>query len=262
MSGALGQYESMSGNRSPSDVLRDTYEYRAELEYPRPLPQPDRRTHRKLFRILDLVEPLLPCRSLLDAGCGDGLYLEAIGRRAERLVGTDISERILETARKTAARSGAEPELVRANLESLPFPDRSFDVVLCTQVIEHLLAPEKGVRELARVLRPGGTLVITTDNSRNLVSRTLNAPRNAAVALLGLRGRRLNVHFPHAAFSPKEFVEMVEATGLRPERVATFRFHLEWPFDRPRAQRLLNRLEDALPRTHRFGDIVTVVARG
>src|SRR5579864_2700208 len=261
MSGALGQYESMSGNRSPSDVLRDTYEYRAELEYPRPLPQPDRRTHRKLFRILDLVEPLLPCGSLLDAGCGDGLYLEAIGRRADRLVGTDIAERILETARATAARSGAEPELVRANLESLPFPDGSFDVILCTQVIEHLLAPADGVRELARVLRPGGTLVITTDSSRNLVSRTLNAPHDAAVALLGLRGRRLKVHFPHARFSPDDFVRLIVDAGLRPEHVATFRFHLEWPFDRPRVQRFLNRLEDALPAGHRVGDIVTVVAR-
>src|SRR5438132_3244394 len=152
---------------SPSDALRDVYERRAELEYPQPLPLPDPRTHRKFFRVLDLVRPLLPCDSLLDAGCGDGLYLEAIGSGASRLVGTDISDRILETARATATRSGVEPELVRANVESLPFPDRSFDVVLCTQVIEHLLAPAEGLHELARVLRPGGTLVITTDSSRN-----------------------------------------------------------------------------------------------
>ena len=246
---------------SPSDALRDVYELRAELEYPRPFPPPDPHTHRKFFRVLDLVLPLLPCGALLDAGCGDGLYLEAIGARATRLVGTDISSRILETARATAARSGIEPELVQANVESLPFPDGSFDVVLCTQVIEHLLAPGDGVRELARVLRPGGTLVLTTDSSRNFVTRALNAPHDAAVALLRLRGRRLKVHFPHATFAPDEVVQLVKDAGLRPQRVETFRFHLEWPFDRPALQQMLNRLEDALPRGHGLGDIVTVVAR-
>jgi 2-polyprenyl-3-methyl-5-hydroxy-6-metoxy-1,4-benzoquinol methylase len=248
-------------NGSPSDTLRDVYERRAELEYPQPFPKPDPRTNSKFFRVFELVQPLLPCEALLDAGCGDGRYLEAIGSSATRLVGTDISERILETARATAARAGVEPELVRANLESLPFPDGSFDVVLCTQVIEHLLAPADGVRELARVLRPGGSLVITTDSSRNLVSRALNAPHDAAVSLLRLRGRRLKVHFPHATFSPDQFVRLIMDAGLRPEKVETFRFHLEWPFDRPAAQRVLNRLESALPRGHGLGDIVTVVAR-
>ncbi len=245
----------------PSDALREVYERRAELEYPQPFPRPDPRTHRKFFRIFSLLEPLLPCDALLDAGCGDGLYLEAVGSRARRLFGTDISERMLETARATAARSGSEPELVQANLESLPFADGSFDVVLCTQVIEHLLAPGAGVDELARVLRPGGTLVLTTDSSRNLVTRVLNAPHDAAVGLLGLRGRRLKVHFPHATFAPDDVVRLLEDAGLRPQRVSTFRFHLEWPFDRPAAQRLLNRFEDALPEGHRLGDIIAVTAR-
>jgi len=134
------------------------------------------------------------------------LYLEAIGHRATRLVGTDISERILETARATAARSGAKPSSFAANLESLPFPDGSFSVVLCTQVIEHLLAPADGVRELARVLRPGGALVITTDSSRNLVSRTLNAPQRRRRRTSGAARPPAEGAFPHATFSPKEFV--------------------------------------------------------
>jgi SAM-dependent methyltransferase len=245
---------------APSDGLREIYERRAELEYPQPLPRPDRRTHRKFFRVLDLVAAALPCEALLDAGCGDGLYLEAIGSSAKRLVGTDISGRILETARRTAARSGVEPELVRANLERLPFAEGEFDVVLCTQVVEHLLDPAQGLRELARVLRRGGVLVVTTDNSRNVVSKVLNAPHDAAVRLLRIRGRRLQVHFPHAAFAPAAFADAVRAAGLVPERIETFRFHVEWPFDRPAVHRLLNRVEDALP-PHRLGDLLAVTAR-
>jgi 2-polyprenyl-3-methyl-5-hydroxy-6-metoxy-1,4-benzoquinol methylase len=246
-----------------SDSLRDVYERRAALEYPDPLPPPRRETHRKFFRVLDLVHEHLPCEALLDAGCGDGAYLEAIGASRtppKRLAGTDISERMLETARRTAARSGVEPELVRANLEELPFGDGEFDVVLSTQVIEHLLDQAAGLRELARVLAPGGTLVITTDNARNRVTKALNSPRTMVVRALGWRGRRLKVHFPHATFMPDQFAAAVRDVGLEVLRVESFRFHLEWPLDRPLIRRVLDRLDDALP-SHLVGDILTVVAR-
>jgi len=250
--------------KTPSDRLREVYEQRAELEYAEPLPRPDRQTHRKFFGVLDIVRDYLPCEALLDAGCGDGLYLEEIGfgaRRPGRLVGSDISQRILATARATAARSGVEPELVRANIESLPFSDGEFDVVLSTQVIEHLLAPADGVRELARVLRPDGALILTTDNARNLVSRALNAPHDLAVSALALRGRRLKVRFPHATFTPRAFTTLAAHAGLVVERVESFRYHLEWPLDRALLHRGLNRLDDLLPSNHLVGDILAMVAR-
>jgi 2-polyprenyl-3-methyl-5-hydroxy-6-metoxy-1,4-benzoquinol methylase len=248
---------------APSDALRDVYERRAHLEYPSPAPRPQPAVNRKFFRVFSLVESCLPSEALLDAGCGDGLYLEAIGsstRAPARIVGTDLSERILETARATADRSGVQVELRRANLEQLPFSDGEFDVVLCTQVIEHLLDPALALRELARVLRPSGRLVLTTDNRRNLVSRSLNAPRAAAVRLLGWRGRRLKVHFPHAAFAPAEFERLVREAGFEPGPIESFRFHLDWPLDRAPVRRALDRLDDALP-PHHLGDILTVVAR-
>lgn len=236
------------------------YERRAELEYAEPPPAPDPRVDRKYERVLELLAPHLPCDRFLDAGCGDGRHLAAVGARAARATGTDISERILETARATARRAGVEPELVRANLEALPFPDASFDLVLSTQVIEHLLDPAAGVRELARVLAPAGTLVLTTDNRRNLVSRTLNAPRAGAVALLGLRGRRRKVEFPHASFPLEEVVRLVEEAGLDVVHRETFRFHLASPVARDAVLRALNRVEKSLPR-HGVGDLIAVVAR-
>lgn len=248
-------------NRPPSDRLREAYERRAELEYPRPAPPPDPSIDRKFQRIWKLVGAQLPCESFLDAGCGDGRYLAAFGALAERparIVGVDISERILETARDAAEAAGIRPELVRANLEALPFDDETFDLVLCTQVIEHLLDPGAGLRELARVARPGAKLVVSTDNRRS-ASRLLNAPRTALVRLLRLSGRRRLVEFPHTAFEVEELVRLAEGAGLEVERVETFRFHLDGALGR-RVQRLLNRLDAALP-PHRRGDIIAAVCR-
>jgi 2-polyprenyl-3-methyl-5-hydroxy-6-metoxy-1,4-benzoquinol methylase len=172
----------------------------------------------------------------------------------------DISERILDVARHATVSAGVEAEFRRGNLEALPVEDEAFDLVLCVQVVEHLLDPVSGLRELARVLRPGGTLIVSTDHGRAHVSRALNAPRTALVRLLRLRHRRFVVEFPHRSFRLAEFAGLVEAAGLEVEHRETFRFSLQRPLDRPWAVRALNRLEKALP-PHRLGDIVLVVAR-
>ena len=246
---------------APSDSLREIYERRAAVEYAEPVGLPDPAASRKFERILALVAETLPAESLLDVGCGDGRFLAGIARmpdRPRRLAGTDISARILETARRWAERDGFEVELIRANMERLPFADASFDRVLTVQVIEHLLDPESGVRELARVLRPEGRMILSTDSSHNHVSRTINAPRSLLVAALGLRGRRLNVRFPHRDFRLDEVTGMIERAGLVVEHSETFGFHIDG-LNQPRVARLLARIDRALS-PHSVGDIVAVVA--
>jgi ubiquinone/menaquinone biosynthesis C-methylase UbiE len=245
----------------PSDRLRDVYEQRAEVQYGRPVPLPDPRVDRKFERVWELLDAHLPCDAFLDAGCGDGRHLAAIaaaGYRPARVVGTDISERILETARATAAELA--PELIRANLEALPLQDSSFDLVLCTQVVEHLIDVEAGMRELARVLRPGGTLILTTDNRRRYVSKTLAAPRTAVVRALRLRHRYVHFDFPHAEFTREEVGALLRSAGLEVVSTETFRFSIARPIGGPHVLRALNRIEKALPR-HGVGDIIAVVAR-
>ena len=250
----------MSWN-GPSDSLRDIYEHRGAIEYAAPGALPHPRLSRKFERMVALVAETLPAESLLDAGCGDGRFLAGIARlpnRPGRLVGADISQRILETAGQWSQRDGFELELVRANIEALPIPDASFDRVLCVQAIEHLLDPQAGLAEMARVLRPGGKLVLSTDSARNLVSRAINAPRTMAVRLVGLRGRRLKVHFPHRAFHPDEIVRMVEETGLAVEHRETFAFHVDG-LSIPAVTRLAAAVDRAFS-PHSVGDIVAVVA--
>lgn len=243
-------------SEQPSDSLRELYERRAERLYA----EPSERRGRKFEGVWALLAGCLPCESFLDAGCGDGRYLVEVGPRARRLAGLDLAERILVTARGALEGAGLTADLRQGNLEALPFADNEFDLVLCSQVIEHLLAPERGLMELARVLRPGGRLLLTTDNSRTL-SRMLNAPRTGLLRLL--RGRKPAFEFPHCSFAVGEIVDLTEAAGLRPERVETFRFHLDKPLDEahlPFVQRALDGLDRALPR-HGFGDIVAVLAR-
>jgi SAM-dependent methyltransferase len=250
----------MTPDPAASDALRAIYERRAELQYAAPA-LPDPSLDRKFDRLHAELVARLPVDSLLDAGCGDGRYLATLPEpRPRRIVGVDISERILDAARVAVDAAGVDAELLQGNLESLPVEDDAFDLVLCVQVVEHLLEPARGLQELARALAPGGTVILSTDHARMLVSRTLNAPRSALVRLLRLRHRRFAVEFPHAAFGLDEFAELVEAAGLEVELRETFRFSLQRPLDPPWAVRTLNRLEKALPPTS-WGDIVLVVAR-
>jgi SAM-dependent methyltransferase len=248
---------------APSDRLRDVYERRAEVQYPAPAPPPDPALDRKFQRVCELVAEQMPCSRYLDAGCGDGRYLAALARLPagpEHVAATDISERILETARAAAAEAGIEIETARANLEALPFPDGRFDLVLCTQVIEHLLDPALGLAEIARVLAPGGCAIVTTDHRRNLVTKTLNLPRTVAVRVLGLRGRHVPVVWSERTFGAGELVRLAQDAGLAVERMETFRFSLRRPLDWKPAVRALNALDRRLP-PHRLGDIVAMVVR-
>ncbi|MDX6515298.1 MAG: hypothetical protein QOH73_964 [Gaiellaceae bacterium] len=245
----------------PSDALQELYERRAEAQYAEPAPAPDPRRDRKFARLTELLLAELPCERLLDAGCGDGRYFGVLAHAKQppgAVTATDISERILVTAAAAARRDGLAVELVRANLEELPFPDGRFDLVFCSQVIEHLLDPGAGALELARVLAPGGRLVLSTDNRRAHVSAVLNAPRQLAVRVLGLQERLHPVTFPHATFGAGELATLLADAGLRVRTLESFRFHLQG-IRRPLFLGLVSALDRRLPR-HRFGDILAVVA--
>lgn len=245
---------------APSDSLREVYERRGGEEYAEPF-IPDPALDRKFAVLSDEIRVLLPVGAYLDAGCGDGRFLAALpalGPVPDRVVGVDIADSILATARRAAASVGLDVELVRGNLERLPFGDAEFDLVVSIQVLEHLLDPAAGVRELARVVRPGGTLLLSTDNRARRITQTLNGPRWLVASFLGSRNRRVKIEFPHRTFSKRELVALLAGAGLVVERTRTFRFSVVGAS--PGVRRFLNRVDARMPDLG-IGDILVAVAR-
>lgn len=96
---------------------------------------------------------------ILDIGCGEGHFICRARRWFDVAVGMDISE---EGTRLTAAKSRGAA--VRGDALNIPFASGCFDAVLALDLIEHLLAPEQFLREVHRVLRPGGVFIYSTPN--------------------------------------------------------------------------------------------------
>jgi SAM-dependent methyltransferase len=101
------------------------------------------------------------CKRILDAACGNGRYSKFLLRHADAdavLTAFDLSPRMLHRA-QARVRSKRVTHAV-ADLTKLPYADGSFDAVVCGWVLEHLPDPTPGLRELARVLAPGGKLLL------------------------------------------------------------------------------------------------------
>ena len=102
-----------------------------------------------------------PFESLLDLGTGTGRLLELFAPLYNRAVGIDTSPAMLAVARANLDRAGVANAQVRlGDIQNLPFPRDAFDVVSVHQVLHYLDDPERAVAEAARVLRPGGRLLI------------------------------------------------------------------------------------------------------
>jgi SAM-dependent methyltransferase len=99
-------------------------------------------------------------KDVLDAGCGEGYGAAMLAERAASVVGVDLEREVIEHA----AVRYPSVRFETGDLATLGFDDGSFDAVITFQVIEHLQSPRGFVAECARVLRPGGLIVLSTPN--------------------------------------------------------------------------------------------------
>jgi SAM-dependent methyltransferase len=116
--------------------------------------------------------PLVSGARVLDAGCGEGYGTDLLADGAREAVGVDLEEPVIRRAALRYPRAHFET----ANLVSLPYEDSSFDAVISMQVIEHLHTPQEFVAECARVLKPGGLLVLSTPNRLTFSPKGIRNP--------------------------------------------------------------------------------------
>jgi len=111
-------------------------------------------------------------KAVLDAACGTGYGSAELARVASRVVGVDASEQAIDYAR--SRYGGGNVAFETMDVAAMRFDDASFDVVVSFEAIEHLEDADAFLREVARVLRPPGTFVVSTPN----VARTTAHPEN------------------------------------------------------------------------------------
>jgi SAM-dependent methyltransferase len=177
-----------------------------------------------------------PGSEVLEAGCGVGAQTVPLLRNSPgmRLTAIDISPASLAEAEARVAAAGlARPTFRQADIFALPFADASFDHVFVCFVLEHLARPEAALGELARVLRPGGSLTVIEGDHGSAFFHPDDAAAHAAIGCLvqlqraaggePMIGRRLqpllaSAGFGGAVVSPR----MVYVDATRPALVEGF----------------------------------------
>ena len=157
---------------------------------------------------------------VLDVGCGTGAVLELLhGEYPEkRLTGLDLTPRMIEVAR---AKQLENVRFIVGDAEALPFESRSFDAVLCSNSFHHYPHPERFFAEVARVLRPGGRLVLRDYTSNDVAVWLMNNIELPLARLLG--------HGDVRILKLSELRALVEESGLtllKLEAQKGFRAHL------------------------------------
>ncbi len=157
---------------------------------------------------------------ILEVGCGGGLICEELAQRGAKMVGIDPSSGALDTARTHAQEQGLDQNIYyqQGYAESLPYADGSFSAIVCFDVLEHVSDLQVTIKEIARVLAPGGVFVFDTIN-RTLLARAVliwygeNFPSG---------GLTPGIHNYHAFIKPVELQGLLMKNGLKVHELTGF----------------------------------------
>jgi SAM-dependent methyltransferase len=158
---------------------------------------------------------------VLDVGCGNGEVAELLFGAGRRLFGLDLGL----TQVSEAARRRVHVGVLQGDATSMPYPADTFGSVLCNCVLEHIPDDRAAVREMGRVVRPGGGVVFTVPGPRfheglhNYQALLARGDHEAAAAYLrGVDERHAHLHYRSA----EEWRAIAEEAGLRMERVEPY----------------------------------------
>jgi SAM-dependent methyltransferase len=149
---------------------------------------------------------------LLDAGCGSGLALQVADKRGAIVTGVDASEGLLALAMERAPTA----DLRQGDLEELPYPDNSFDIVTAFNAVQYAGDPVNALRELRRVAVPGGRIgVVTWSDAERCETRVVLA---AIGSLLPPPPPHPGGGGPFALSTPGRLEELAAAARLVPQQ--------------------------------------------
>jgi SAM-dependent methyltransferase len=162
-----------------------------------------------------VTEQMRGVKDVLDLGAGAGIVRELDLRGlGPRVHGIDLDPRVLDNPCLDDARIG--------RAEDIPYPEGSFDLVFCNNVLEHLPDPERAFAEVARVLRPGGVFLAKTPNRWHYVALLAQlTPHRVHELVNEWRGREREDTFPtlYRANSGSALRKWAAAAGLEVERI-------------------------------------------
>lgn len=158
---------------------------------------------------------------LLDLGCGTGLLLQLAAARGAAVSGVDVSATMLGVAGDRLP----DADLRIADLQHPPFPDGSFDVVTAVNAFQFAVDPPAAIRAAARLLRPGGRLVIGSFAEPERAESTV-----VHLAMAALSPARAGDHAPYALSEPDVLAAALAGAGLR--RRGTGEVVCVWAYDR------------------------------
>jgi len=175
-----------------------------------------------------LIEAIRSGEKVLDIGCGTGRFTVPMAEKGAEVSGLDISQPMLDVASRKLAERGLNADLREGDMAHLPFPDSSFDTVTSMLALMHVPLEDRPAvfGEVARVLRPGGRMLLGVKNS--VFEEMFTGDRFASVDVTDVAGKKLlftetrtgeNYVAPWYSFSPQDLTTLFATVGMTVTRM-------------------------------------------
>jgi ubiquinone/menaquinone biosynthesis C-methylase UbiE len=148
-------------------------------------------------------------KKILDAATGTGRFAIYLAEYGAKVTACDLSEKMLRIGKSKAAKNKITVKFEKGNVEKLPYPMEDFDFVIAIRILMHLQNPEKGLKEMKRVLKKGGYIIFEIPNKIS--------PWTKLNMIFKIKRKKIKKFHPN--YSPKKFTyleikNMTEKLGL------------------------------------------------